>query len=278
MTYKTILTARTEPDQNHNALVQAEAIAQKAGGHLDVLCIGIDHTRTAYYDSTASAIAVQHAMDQAQAVAKTLRAETTAQLKTSQVPFAVEATVARGEEIGRLVGHHARYADLMVAALPYGPTARPEDESIVEAALFDARVPVLTLPPGAALEPPRRVVLAWDESIEALTAAKKAMPLLQQADLVRIVVVDPPRHGPERSDPGGRLCQLLVRHGISCEIDILSRTLPRVSDVLLRHVQDCDANLLVMGAYGHSRFREAILGGTTRSMLEHATVPVFLAH
>lgn len=71
MTYKTILTARTEPDQNHNALVQAEAIAQKAGGHLDVLCIGIDHTRTASYDSTASAIAVQHAMDQAQAVEKT---------------------------------------------------------------------------------------------------------------------------------------------------------------------------------------------------------------
>ncbi|CUH76161.1 Universal stress protein family protein [Tritonibacter multivorans] len=278
MTYKTILATRTAPDQNHTALAQAEAIAAKAGGHLDVLCIGIDHTRTAYYDSTASAITVQHAMEQAQSVAKSLRAETNAQLKTSQVPFAVEATVARSEEIGRLVGHHARYADLMVAGLPYGPGANPEDESIVEAALFDARVPVLALPTGTTLEPPRQVVVAWDESIEALTAAKKALPLLQQADLVRIVVVDPPRHGPERSDPGGRLCQLLVRHGISCEIDILSRTLPRISDVLLRHVQDCDANLLVMGAYGHSRFREAILGGTTRSMLEHATLPVFLAH
>ena len=83
---------------------------------------------------------------------------------------------------------------------------------------------------------------------------------------------------PERSDPGGLLCQLLVRHGVQAEVSVLARTLPRVSDVLARHVRDLDAGLLVMGAYGHSRFREAILGGATRDMLEAAEVPVFLAH
>lgn len=279
MSYKTILNLRTAPDQGLDALTEAEALATRAEGHLDVLCIGVDHVRTAYYDATASAITVQASMEQAQETAQILRRETEAHLKGSTVPNAVEAVIARREEIGRITAHHARYCDLMVSELPYVEGAAPEIEPAIEAALFDARVPVVLLPKGSRLlDTPRQIVLAWDESLEALTTAQRALPLLKQAGLVRIVVVDPPRHGPERSDPGGRLCQLLSRHGVTCEIEILSRTLPRVSDVLLRHAQDRNADLLVMGAYGHSRFREAILGGTTRHMLEHATLPVFLAH
>jgi nucleotide-binding universal stress UspA family protein len=71
---------------------------------------------------------------------------------------------------------------------------------------------------------------------------------------------------------------MLVRHGVKAEVSVLARTMPRVSDVLVRHVRDQNADSLVMGAYGHSRFREAILGGATRDMLEMAQVPVFLAH
>jgi nucleotide-binding universal stress UspA family protein len=104
------------------------------------------------------------------------------------------------------------------------------------------------------------------------------MPFLKRADMVQIVVVDPPTHGPERSDPGGLLCQFLVRHGVRAEVSVLARTLPRVSEVLARQALDVNADMLVMGAYGHSRFREAILGGATRDMLEKSEVPVFLAH
>jgi nucleotide-binding universal stress UspA family protein len=104
------------------------------------------------------------------------------------------------------------------------------------------------------------------------------MPFLRRAEMVQIVVVDPPTHGPERSDPGGLLCQLMVRHGVNAEVAVLAKTMPRVSEVLARQVRDIDAELLVMGAYGHSRFREAILGGATRDMLERAEVPVLLAH
>jgi nucleotide-binding universal stress UspA family protein len=92
------------------------------------------------------------------------------------------------------------------------------------------------------------------------------------------VVIDPPTHGQDRSDPGGPLSQMLSRHGVHCEIDVLSKTMPRVSDILNRHVTDVDADMVVMGAYGHSRLREAILGGATRYMLEQAKVPVFMAH
>jgi len=74
------------------------------------------------------------------------------------------------------------------------------------------------------------------------------------------------------------LSQYLARHEVRVEIDVLSKTLPRISDVLMRHAVDVSADLMVMGAYGHSRFREAIFGGATRAMLEHATLPVLMAH
>jgi nucleotide-binding universal stress UspA family protein len=71
---------------------------------------------------------------------------------------------------------------------------------------------------------------------------------------------------------------MLVRHGVKAEVTVLARTMPKISDVLARHCRDVDADLLVMGAYSHSRFREAILGGATRNMLEAAEIPVFMAH
>ena len=70
---------------------------------------------------------------------------------------------------------------------------------------------------------------------------------------------------------------MLSRHGVQCEIDVLAKNMNRVSDVLNRHAVDTDSEMIVMGAYGHSRFREAILGGATRNMLEQAKVPVFMA-
>ena len=121
-------------------------------------------------------------------------------------------------------------------------------------------------------------MIGWNESGEAINAIRAAMPLITGADAVHVVVIDPPQHGPNRSDPGGQVSQYLARHGAKVEIDVLSKTLPRVSDVLLRHADDMKADMLVMGAYGHSRFREAVFGGATRDMLEQTDLPVFMAH
>ena len=70
----------------------------------------------------------------------------------------------------------------------------------------------------------------------------------------------------------------LARHGVRAEVSVLAKTLPRVSDILMRHMSDLDASIMVMGAYGHSRLREAILGGATRNVLENAEHAIFLAH
>ena len=167
----------------------------------------------------------------------------------------------------------------MILPQPYGEGRGAELEPVTEAALFDAQTPVLLAPAGAAPVPaPKRILLAWNESAEALAAARAALPLLKAAESVHVVVIDPPTHGPSRSDPGGLLSQYLARHGVRTEIDVLAKTMPRVSDVLLRHAGDMDADMIVMGAYGHSRFREAIFGGATRYMLEETTLPVFMSH
>jgi len=144
--------------------------------------------------------------------------------------------------------------------------------------LFDGDSPVLILPElGMELPKFNKIVLAWNQSDEALHAARAALPLLQNADLVNIVIVDPPAHGVERSDPGGLLTQMLARHGVQVDVSVIAKTLPRISDMLRRHATDQAADLLVIGAYSHSRLRQAILGGTTRNLLEETNLPVFMA-
>jgi nucleotide-binding universal stress UspA family protein len=200
-------------------------------------------------------------------------------LASEDIRWAVDTAVAQIGALGGPVAMLARFSDLVVLAKPYGKTAGPASEAILEAALFEGRTPVLVLPENyAGAEFGSRVVLAWNQGDEALVATRAALPLLKAAATVDITIIDPPTHGPERSDPGGMLSQLLSRHGVHAEVSVLAKTLPKTSEVLARHARDVNADLIVMGAYGHSRFREAILGGTTRNMLEMAEVPVFMAH
>ncbi|KUP91177.1 universal stress protein [Tritonibacter horizontis] len=279
MTYKSILTMRTAVEGGTSALVQAEDMARRTGGHLDALCIGVDRARTGYYDASTAAIALTSLLEIAQTEMEEITADTKTRLQASDVPYAVISALAHQGELSRIVAHHARFSDLVVMDLPYREGQGTETETIIETALFDARSPVLVVPEDKSLPArPQTVIVAWDESIQALAAIRKSLPFLQSAALVRIAVIDPSQHGIERSDPGGMLCQMLARHGVTCEVDVLSKTLPRVSDVLRRHATDAGADLIVMGAYGHSRLRQLILGGTTRNMLEQSDLPVLLAH
>ena len=124
---------------------------------------------------------------------------------------------------------------------------------------------------------PTRIAVAWDGSREALAAVRSTLPMLRRAQLVDVVVVDPDiRHG-DRSDPGGDLALFLARNGVHVEINVLSRSRPRISDILSRHGFETGAEAMVMGAFGHSRLREALFGGTTRDMLRVPQIPLILA-
>ncbi|MFW8635407.1 universal stress protein [Cribrihabitans pelagius] len=279
MSYKSLLTVLTAVDTAAAPLAQAAALAGMSGGHAEALCLGVDRSQTGYYYAGSSALILQETMSRANAEAEEVKAFAEARLEAAGVAYSTQSGIAQIADLGRHVARHARFSDLVVLGKPYGPGVGAEAEPLVEAALFEGRAPVLVVPDEATvLRQPKTVLVAWNESVEAMAAVRQALPLLTGAAVVRIVVIDPPRHGPERSDPGGLLAQMLARHGVTCEIDVLSKTMPRVSDVLIRHATDTDADLMVMGAYGHSRFREAILGGATRNMLEQARIPVLMAH
>ncbi|MBU9697381.1 universal stress protein [Rhodobacteraceae bacterium HSP-20] len=282
MAYKTLLTVAVSATRTDAAITGAAALAAAHDAHLDILALGVDRTQIGYSYVGTGAVVLQAALDRAEQDAKEIESAARKAIagQSPALRYTIEAAMTQLGALTDLVAQRARFADLVILSRPYGDGQGPEAEAVTEAALFEGRAPVLILPDSGAgrAAAPRRAVIAWNQSAEAMTAVRKALPLLKQADLVNIAVIDPPQHGPERSDPGGMLCQMLVRHGVRAEVSVLARTLPRISDVLARHVRDQNADLLVMGAYGHSRFREAILGGATRNMLEQAEVPVFMAH
>lgn len=290
MSYKTILTVVTNAADAAATITAAAKMCAMEDAHLDVLALGVDHDQIGYsyvgagaFVGTGDAL-MQVNLERADTEARTNEAAARAAL-SEQAPglrWSVEAASVQIGSLTDLVASRARFADLVVLSRPYGTGRGIEAEAVLEAALFEGHAPVLVMPAAAALPSaptlPRHIVLAWNQSAEAMVATRRALPLLKGADKVSIAVIDPSVHGPERADPGGLLSQMLVRHGVRAEVAVLARTMSQVSDVLAQHVRDQGADLLVMGAYGHSRFRQAILGGATRNMLEHAEVPVFMAH
>jgi nucleotide-binding universal stress UspA family protein len=175
----------------------------------------------------------------------------------------------------------SRYADLVVlsqdidteAGLPARVRGLP-----AHVALRGAR-PVLVVPAkyqGQAI--PGTVVAGWDGSVQALRALAAALPLLQRADSVKLALINPDElselHGEQ---PGADMALYLARHGVKVDV-VLERTSSTVGDALMSLAMDCGAGLIVTGAYGHSRYREWVLGGATRELLERAPVPLLIAH
>jgi nucleotide-binding universal stress UspA family protein len=281
MAYKTLLTIATSTHHLQATVAAAATLAIQMDAHLDLVALGVDRTQVGYSFIGSGAVMVpidtERAEEDARAIADAITAAITEQSPTLR--WSCETAVSQIGALTDLVAQRARYADLVVLAQPFGAHCGAEAEAVVEAALFQGDAPVLVLPDNGRLTPtPQTVVIAWNQSREAMASVRRALPLLKTAARVDITVIDPPVYGTERSDPGGPLCQMLVRHGVKAEVSVLACSLPRVSDVLMRHAMDQNADMVVMGAYGHSRLREAILGGATRDVLELAQVPVFMTH
>ena len=124
----------------------------------------------------------------------------------------------------------------------------------------------------------RRLMIAWDASVEASKAVRDAIGLMQKAEEVHAVLIDPvpsfEGHGPE---PGADLAEDLGQHGIETTVHRMPKEGKETGELLRRTATDLGADLIVMGGFGHSRLRERIFGGTTTSMLS-VVVPVLMAH
>lgn len=279
MALKTLLAIVLDVEEASPLVAAAAALARLHDAHLDLLALGIDEVQLGYSVAGADIILQETALQAAQEAAATRLDAARTALEAEAVRGAAEGLVVQAGLLGSVVGQAARFADLVVMALPAPGVTGREAEAVLEAVLFAGGAPLLTLP-GATLPEgfPRRAVIGWNEGAEALRAVRGALPLLQRTDLSVVTVVEPPLRGRDAAPPGTRLSTLLDRHGVKAEIDLLPRTQPRVADILADQVRDRDADLLIAGAYGHSRFREALLGGATRDLLGAATVPLAMAH
>ena len=201
--------------------------------------------------------------------------------RRGEVPGFTSEWRSREGEPGEVATLHARYADVAIVG-----QVDPESDELGSTGDLPARVvlgagrPVLVVPyAGTFKTVGQRVLVAWNAGREATRAVNDALPLLQGASKVTVLAVNP--HGGLHGHgevPGADVALHLARHGIPAEASALRSDDVEIGALLLSQAADLDADLIVMGAYGHSRLRELVLGGATREILRSMTVPVLLSH
>ena len=181
--------------------------------------------------------------------------------------------------VDEILAAEARVADLVIvgqAEPDSPPTATPDD--LAEDIAMAAECPVLIVPYiGAAKPPGKTVMLCWNDSREAKHAAVGALPLLAAAAKVIVLIIDP-RASRGREEPGADVAVWLARHGVKVTVQRDSAADSDVGGVILSRAADHDIDLIVMGIYGHSRMRERVLGGASRTLLASMTAPLLVAH
>ena len=189
-----------------------------------------------------------------------------------------EWRVVQGDP-GERVTLHGRYADLVIVGQS-DPDAPSFGSAVPEEALLGCGRPVLVVPYiGAERAVGERVLVAWNASREAARAVNDAIPIIAPGGRVTVLAINPARGIAGESDlPAADIAHHLARHGIRAEASHTVADDVGVGDIILSRAADIGADLIVMGGYGHSRAREFVLGGATRALLGHMTVPVLFSH
>ncbi len=174
----------------------------------------------------------------------------------------------------------ARYCDLVIVgqADPDEPAPSAPPDFAQHVVMHSGR-PVMIVPcKGEFSATGKNVLISWDASRGATRAITDAIPLLQNADVVQVVVFNPEaRLAAHGEEPGADLALYLARHGVNVEIHQKNAG-KDVGNALLSLATELSSDLIVMGGYGHSRFRQMLLGGVTRSVLVGMTIPVMMSH
>jgi nucleotide-binding universal stress UspA family protein len=278
MTYKTILVHCDSSRTVNGRLAAAADVAQRFEARL----IGL-HAReplevASFVDGGMGIGALmeswQAGCDAAEKTAETAYAKAT---KGRNFPAEWRVIEAFSDDALAVNG---RYADLLVVgqADPDDPAGSRND--LPEAMAFATGRPILVVPQiGAQPTVGKTVLLCWNASRESARAAADALPFLRAADKVIVLIVDPEisadGHGEE---PGADVALWLARHGVNITVQRDVAADARIGEIILSRAADYGADLIVMGIYGHSRLREMVLGGVSRTLLASMTVPVLMSH
>jgi nucleotide-binding universal stress UspA family protein len=276
--FKDILVHVDASEASARRLALAAELAERSEAHLTGLHVKWLQESLYWADPYAAGFIIEAANDRADADAATAAEQFRNGVACRAI--ATEWRIVAGPLV-RSVASHGRLADLIVVGQhdPAGETGA-ETAGLAEQVVLTSGRPCLVVPYAETFPTPgERVLVAWNGSREAVRAVNDALPFLQHAGKVFVLAVDP------KSERLGRDVDMptdigahLARHGVRVEIQNDAASDISIGDLLLSRAADLGADLIVMGGYGHSRMRELILGGVTRSMLEGMTVPVLMSH
>ena len=276
--FKTLL-AVTGSDFGAHSLDVAIENCRQADAHLSVLALAVMPTPAVDFYGVGFANMTADIYAEGRSVAKKRADDVTRQLQDAQISGDVTEEFVPFGLISDIVARRAKHVDLTVIARARGEETTMY-EGIIKGALFESGRSVLLT--AATAEPcmnPKRVMIAWNAGREASRAVRDSLNLLINTTEVHIVMVDPvpsfEGHGPE---PGMDVASYLARHGLNVIVDAIPSEGQNVADKLMHKAQDINADLIVMGGYGHSRFRQQLFGGTTRDMCTEPAIPVFMTH
>ncbi len=279
MSYKTILVHVNQSRHAPARIKLAAEIARAENAHL----IGAAMTGLSRFMYQDSAIDISQSVVAAQIAALNESANQALEQFESiakQVGVAsCEKRLVNDEPAGGLA-LQARYCDLVVVSQtdPDEPAAGLASD-LPEYVMLNSARPVLILPyAGQTSHVGKNVLIAWDGSMEATRAITNALPLLKRAANVTVALFNASSqtdvHGEQ---PGADIALFLARHGIKVDV-VQKSTSVNIGDAMLSAASDLQADLIVMGGYGHTRFREVVLGGVTMTLLNSMTIPVLMSH
>lgn len=275
---KTILSVIGSEQDTAN-IQRAISLCEMHECHLAVCVIGVAlPASTAAYGEVPTEMWSQE-REKGREIATRRGNEIEAMLARSGISGDVSSFYCEEGQISDIVGTRARYADLALV----GPTGGPDrllSAKVLQGLLYHSAKPFLVAPDSAtATLAPKTVTIAWNATKECARAAHLSMDILIRAEHVRVVMVDPVGgEFDQGEEPGADIAAYLARHGMNVNVDAIPSAGKSVTETLLRHATDTSAELIVAGAYGHSRLREFLFGGTTRELLGNQQIPVLTAH
>jgi nucleotide-binding universal stress UspA family protein len=278
MSFRDIIVHLTLDPRNEARIQLAIAIARRFGARISGLYTVPPPNVPYYMGEYIPTELIQKQMDEAQKASVGAKETFLATCADANVEHRWLASDMAPVEALRLA---ARASDLVIvgqpdpnpsdpAAIPYGTDVLPHELAL------QAGRPVLAVPhQGTFTEIGRNVLIGWNGKREAARAVHDAMPLLRGAEAVHIVVVAPEKKG---RSPLSEITEHLQRHGLRIQSTVIDGGGQKVGQVLMAEAQARGADLVVMGAFGHSRLREMVFGGVTETVLSNMTLPVLLSN
>jgi nucleotide-binding universal stress UspA family protein len=279
MSYKTILVHLDAGKRRRERLDLALALAQRNDAHL-VGLFGLEPLAAALSAASVEAapLLLEHMRKLRRAASEEAAQEFHDRMRKEQYTAKSEWRATLDDGFAALQ-FHAKYADLVVAGQP-DPSGDGVPASFSEELVMSIGRPVLYVPfAGRFPDCGSRVFVAWNASREAARAVKDALPFLQRSEAAQVVVFDPEKVFLDDSAlPDPDMGAYLARHGARVTVAAQPSGSIDIGSAILSRAADDEADLIVMGAYSHSRLRELVLGGATRALFKSMTVPTLMSH